>query len=201
MMPKSQVAALLRRQADLLDRESSYIGRTGISPARIVRRTARVACGGWAWIARRYGGKFRGHTHGLGYVPFSRKEWDAARAVDLSAPRGRRVRVAIMPWNRMEKFKDWASGLPNAVGMPGGSRVDVWIWSLRTVADWLDSFTDGRPGGAVLSASSEKNKTQSKGSRLLGEAGRTVATAARDVIVDVVSESIAKTIKGRHNLP
>ena len=118
------------------------IGRTGISPAPTVNKTARVACGAWAWIVRWYGGEYHGHTHAMGYVPFSRKEYDAARAGDPDSPRGKQGRVVIDPWNRLEKFTEWASALPNASGMPGGSRVDSWLWALLTVAAWLDSFID-----------------------------------------------------------
>ena len=141
MKTRVQIAAALRRQANLLEGRSD-VPRIGISPAPIVRQT--VGCGAWAWIIRRYGGDFQGHTHVLGYVPFGQRGIRCNVRGQSRHP-GAGSRVVVAPWNRLERFTEWASGLSNAVGMPGGSRVEAWLWAFRSVAEWLDWSTDAAP--------------------------------------------------------
>jgi len=128
-----QIAAKLRRQADALESQINSIGRLGISPAPIVRQTARVACGAWAWIARHYGQKFDGKTHQVWFL------------AGVPTPEVKE------PWHRMNAFTTWASSLPGASSMPappvtspqgGAPGTKAWVWALGTVAKWLEAQAD-----------------------------------------------------------
>ena len=140
MLSKAAVAGKLRGIGSRLETAKAGIPdwqwRTGIAPHAVgVAQAARRACGAWAWMLRRgfNDGEYAGWAHVLEPLPLPHKPGKRPKP-------GKTIgRREATPWGRLNEFARWVSTLPGVKGMPGANVGELWLWALRTAADWLDA--------------------------------------------------------------
>jgi len=182
-MNRVEAAAILRKQARALERARPHLmtesggvpWRLGFTSDRAVSTAARRTCAAWAWAARRHFlGTFNGWTH--------YRDGDGTRH-----DKGR----TISPWERLNRFSAWASGLPGAKGKPGAGGCEHWLWAMETAAAALDSL-----GTAAAGAETSGGKNGGPG----GGNGNRTPTLHPDEQMILRALAKAKTLQNQYDL-